>query len=957
MATAQMGTVLRHIRRLAGGAGPERTDRQLLDDFAGRRDEAAFAALVARHGPMVLRVCRRVLGHEQDAEDAFQATFLALARAAATIRRREALAGWLHGVAHRTALNAKRTAARRRAREGRSRPPAPPSPPGLLWEEVRTVLDEELGRLAEPFRSAFVLCALEGKTGPEAAAALGCKEATAYTRVNRARRLLRKALTARGIELAALPGVLAVADAAARAVPAPLARSTVRFGLLVAAGGPAAAAIPTQVAALAAGVTRAMSLTKVKVAGVLLLVTGLFAVGAAALACQGLAASEREPKPAAESEPAAPAEGNDKTAEAADKEAVTLTGQVLDPAGTPVAGARLYLLGGSKEDAAPKVRATTDPDGRFRLSAARDRQPLVALAGGYGPAWTGDFSKPGDLTLRLVADDVPITGRILDLQGKPIAGVTLKPHALKASPTGTLAAWLEAAQGYKDGMQLEFDQLSASLGEPGLAALFPRTTTDEDGRFQINGMGRERVVALVVEGPTIETQEINVATRAGVTPFQMPFWSNLPDYWGQLRYYGASLEHVSPPCRPVAGVVRDRATDKPIAGAVVQAERGVGNPVYLVKATTDAAGRYRLAGLGKGRDASGARLVALSPEDQPYLGQKKEAGDGEGLESVTLDFGLKRGVWMRGRVTDKATGRGVRSRMTYSVFADRLDKGERDELYLYDVEAKATDPSGKFRFVGYPGRGLLGARAVGSEEEHYRISLGATAIEGGAPTGPGGLLQFVTFPRPATAFDGDAWKEINPAPGAKAVTCDFTLEPGRPLRVRVEGPDGKPLEGVSVCGQGARDMWSAAQPAEFPVYGMEEGQGRTLLFRHPRKGLAGLREIKGDDHGPVVVRLQPAASVRGRLLKDDGRPWPHVEVPAYLVLKQRPGWAIDHAPQKVRTDAEGRFRIDGLIPDVKYYAMVTQGRYPRGVFADLALTSGQTKDLGDVTPKKARDAE
>src|SRR6516164_8519034 len=109
MATAQLGTLLRHIHKLA--AGPDArpwTDRELLDDFAARRDEAAFSALVARHGPMVLRVCRRVLGHEQDAEDAFQATFLVLSQRVGSIRKREAVANWLHGVANRTAMKARR---------------------------------------------------------------------------------------------------------------------------------------------------------------------------------------------------------------------------------------------------------------------------------------------------------------------------------------------------------------------------------------------------------------------------------------------------------------------------------------------------------------------------------------------------------------------------------------------------------------------------------------------------------------------------------------------------------------------------------------------------------------------------------------------------------------------------------------------------------------------------------
>jgi RNA polymerase sigma factor (sigma-70 family) len=961
MATAPIGIVLRHLGRLAGGAAPERTDRQLLDDFASRHDEAAFAALVGRHGGMVLRVCRRVLRHEQDAEDAFQATFLVLARSAATIRRREALAGWLHGVARRTAMKAKRTAARRRAREGRPRSQAPPAPPGPLWEEVRSVLDEELGRLAEPFRSAFVLCILEGKTGPEAAAALGCKEATVYTRVNRARRLLRKALTARGIELAALLGALAVADGAARAAPAALVRTTIRFGLLVAAGEPAAGVIPTQVAALAAGVTRAMSLTKAKIAGVLLLVVGLFAA-AGALACQALAARDPEPKPVARSEAAVPSEGKDRPAEAPVKDALKLQGQVLSPDGKPVAGARLYLLGGKGSDkAVATVRATTGQDGRFRLSAARDRQPLVAVADGYGPAWANDFSKPGGLTLRLVADDVPITGRILDLQGRPVAGVTLKPQALKAAPSGKLDAWLAATRTRRDGIGLEYEQLSVGVWNPVLASLFPRVTTDADGRFRLNGVGRERVMALIVEGPTVETQEINFATRPGVNPFQLSEWGDEFPGGDHLRYYGADFTHVSPPCRPVAGVVRDRVTGKPVAGAVVRAEATVGNPFYQVQTTTDAEGRYRLTGLSRGREGQSVSVLALAPEGQPYLGMKQQAGGSASLEPVTLDFRLKKGVWVQGRVTDKATGRGVQSLLMYYVFEDSLEKGEAQELFIpfQGGDGDYSDKEGRFRFVGYPGRGLLGARANGANMEHYRISLGATDIKGGKQIV--GALRFPTVPLQASAWDGDAWKEIHPAPGTETMTCDFVLDPGRTLQVRVEGPDGKPLQGASVHGQSARLLWSGALPAEFPLYGLEEGKGRTLLFRHTRKGLAGLREIKGDDSGTVVVRLQPAASVRGRLLNDNGRPWRHTEMPVRFTLKEQPGWVFEHAREKVRTDADGRFRIDGLVPGMKYSAIVlqtgTQITYPREVFSNLTLASGEEKDLGDVTPKKARDAD
>src|SRR5262249_22949220 len=155
MATAQLGTLLRHIHKLAAGRCAQQwTDRQLLDDFANRRSEAAFTALVYRHGPMVLRVCRRVLNHEQDAEDAFQATFLVLARSTAAIRKADTVGAWLHGVAYRTAMKAKRSAARRRNHETRLlRNPVFPrnrvsESASPTWNDVQAVLDEEVQRLA-----------------------------------------------------------------------------------------------------------------------------------------------------------------------------------------------------------------------------------------------------------------------------------------------------------------------------------------------------------------------------------------------------------------------------------------------------------------------------------------------------------------------------------------------------------------------------------------------------------------------------------------------------------------------------------------------------------------------------------------------------------------------------------------------------------------------------------------
>src|SRR5262249_8464397 len=187
--------------------------------FAADHDEAAFAELVRRHGPLVLRICRQVLRHEQDAEDAFQATFLVLACKAATVRRGEALPGWLHRVAYHTAVQARARANRQRSLE--QQVPAmtqEESAAGTsdLWPE----LHQEVDRLPEKYRIPVVLCYLDGRTNEEAARELGCPIGTLKVRLTRARELLRRRLTRRGVALATLALALLTEEAARAEVAA-----------------------------------------------------------------------------------------------------------------------------------------------------------------------------------------------------------------------------------------------------------------------------------------------------------------------------------------------------------------------------------------------------------------------------------------------------------------------------------------------------------------------------------------------------------------------------------------------------------------------------------------------------------------------------------------------------------------------------------------------------------------
>jgi RNA polymerase sigma factor (sigma-70 family) len=271
-----VNSVIDPIRRAAfAGERHGLTDAGLLGHFVTCRDNAAFAALVARHGPMVMGVCGRVVGNHHDAEDAFQATFLVLARKAASVSPRERLGSWLYGVAYRAATKLRAMNARRNAREtlvpGMPEPVA--KPPNDLWQELRPLLDRELNLLPDGYRTAIILCDLQGWTGKEAARQTGWPEGTVASRLVRGRKLLAKRLARRGVTLSVTTLISTLAAARASAtVPREVARLAVDGACRM-----STVAAPAAVSALTDGISRDIVVAKWKTLSLVVLSIGVVA--------------------------------------------------------------------------------------------------------------------------------------------------------------------------------------------------------------------------------------------------------------------------------------------------------------------------------------------------------------------------------------------------------------------------------------------------------------------------------------------------------------------------------------------------------------------------------------------------------------------------------------------------------------------------------------------------------
>jgi hypothetical protein len=634
-------------------------------------------------------------------------------------------------------------------------------------------------------------------------------------------------------------------------------------------------------------------------------------------------------------------------------ESITCSGQVLDPAGRPYAGARLFLV--DNLSAKEPARTTSDAKGRFRFSvktsefsgdAAQDpgRHPVVvAIADGYGLAATAVPNAPGELTLRLAEGDTPVAGRLLDPNGRVLKGATVRVRAIKAPRAKDLGPWLQAvkARGEAGSAEGEFLQYAFAVGGDSPGPI-PPVTTDDDGRFTIKGLGRERLVSLLITAPSIEVTQLEVMTREADAVRVPRFRGPRPEDEVKLSIYGATFTHKAGPTRPVEGVVRDQDTGKPLPGVKVRCMDAAWGFLDPVNATTDAEGRYRLVGL----PSSGAvRVFFLSPEDRPYALSSQTLGEAGKPGTARLDVALKRGVWVKGRVTDRTTGRPVRAHLAYFAFADNPEvKNYAGLAGTNPFQNVSTAADGTFRLVAVPGRGLVGARAFGGS---YRVAVGASRIKGVQPSG---FIE--TYPYFCPAREYNTLAEISPSAGDESVSCDLALEPGRSVRVKAVGPDGKPRTGTRAFGlTGDVPGWSAPQEAEtFEVTGIDPAELRSVVLRHEGERLAGRVTVRGDESGVVTVKLVPWGVVTGRLVDAKGQAKAGGSLQSIFALSMKADPEEGRLPGSFEVGEGGRFRIEGLAAGLKYSLAVRDGTgFLAQAINGVSVLPGELKDLGAIT--------
>ncbi len=831
------------------------SDGQLLERYAtpaGHSSEIAFTALVERHGPMVLGVCRRLLSDAHLAEDAFQATFLVLARKAGSVRNQDSLGGWLHRVARRVAMRLRMKIVRRTAREQPANGEvAVEFTDRVEHHELRSVIDQEIDRLAERNRLPVVLCCLEGVSHEEAAARLRWPLGTVKSRLARGRKRLQERLIRKGFAPSAglaATGTALLGGEASAAVPPALIDSTAKAAMAIATGSSLAGVVSASLSALVREELGSMIATKLKLAvGIPLAAAGASVVF---MALNPAGAPLRHAK--ATPTVAAPIPSRDepkgKTEQPKLAAKLSATGTVVDLQGRPIARARVFLRewavyrvnGLSAERMAKLVRGealedilaetATDAAGRFGFhevpapefpgapEVGRSEFPwdVVALADGKGLAWTQltPHFQQTPITLTLGPEGI-IRGRIVEPGGAPVAAAKIK--VLGIDP---IDGPIDVGLGTEGRFNLMYSRFP--LG----------AATDRDGRFTVRGMPRDTNAMLVVNEPRHQELYARAATTDKPQPARFSNGTQVQIYTGDFTLTAKRADHV------LKGRIVVDVDRKPAAGAQVM--------VNDVRLKTDADGRFRADGLVDGKLEVHAILVG---SNAAQLDAQIEIPETPAETEHT--FALPRGMIVSGRVIDAKTGAGVEKALVE--FSEVPDPGKPPIFFTPSAE---TDSQGRYRLVVPAGRGLVVVQTIPAtfaqpDQRHV-----------GQPPDP-------KFSREASGEAGQAVE-----------VADFKLERGRQVVLKVLDADSRPIADAQV------EIQDFGRPPESRA-GRTGADGRTTLgglsleastvvdIIAADRSLGATIEIPdeasaGAAKGEFEVRLVPLVSLVGRLLDDAG---------------------------------------------------------------------------------------
>jgi RNA polymerase sigma factor (sigma-70 family) len=909
------------------------TDAELLRRYTASRDEAAFTALVSRHGPTVLSVCRRVV-READVDDTFQATFLALAKQAGSIRRQEGVGVWLYEVAYNTALKARTRRARseqveRAAALAEARIPADE----VGYRDLQAVFDEELHRLPERLRQPLVLIHLLGQIQADAARQLGITDRALRKRLRVGRERLRVRLTHRGVGLTAAAIAVALDRMAiAGPVPPSLLRPTVQSVMAYVAGQTTAMSAST--VALSAGGVGGMLARKFKLLGLVGPASALAVLTAYALtpAPDRPAVQPNHPTP----DIAAP-----------DPRIRVLTGQIQDADGRPVPNAAVTALVRKVWQSTDRglhdeviAHGDTDADGRYRLVVPADfptwstdrRVTLVATAAGHAPI-TGDVSleRPVTTDLRL-AKGAAARGRLIGPDGRPAPGVRLAVVRL-----GTAV--------------LDDAAVQPPRGWPA------DVMTGPDGEYRLDGM------------PTGENLWLQVRDeRFALTTFR-------------VAAGGESMAVTLTGSRLLTGRITSADTGRPLAGARIGVLVGpdqatldyytamaaapdvsAAAPPAEVEVRTDAEGRYRL----RLPPAASYRVYASPPEGTTYLGWSwPTLAWSEGETSRERSAALPPAVEVRGRVVDEdgrpITGAGV--------------------LWMHD--STPDSPTGSSRANTVESLVNSDVASLTGVDGRFRVALPAVPIMLRV-FGPGGEYQLDSYEYERCPQCGqNHWRAGEnarvrldltlPALPTIANEVKVTLRRGTTVTGRAVGPDGRPIrDGVLICRNISQPLRRPApQPLPirngvFELPGCVPDRVYPALLLDLDHNLAGLAGVQLNQPMPTV-QLAACGSAAVRLTDAAGRPvvgeravawfWLEDDRPAIRRPKDKASWSnpldaswVDprHFLPGPVTGVDGVVTVSGMVPGLQYQLKFADRHGQSVVTVPFQVEAGQMTRVPDV---------